>query len=126
MLLLHLLSLVPPVVVALDGDQVIVGLEEMSVSLHFRIDNAAPPVTPSNIQWLFSANFTDSPYDDGVRDITNLNTLNEGTSVSYSENRRSITISNISQSDEGRYFFIATNQAGVSYSHTDLIVHGRF
>lgn len=118
--------LVPPDVVPLDGDRVTVGIEEMSTSLHFRIDNAAPVVNiSSGIRWLFSANFTDLPYDSGVTDITNLNTFNQGSSFSYSDNRESITISNISQSDEGRYFFMATNPAGVNYSHTDLIVHGR-
>ena len=110
----------------LDGDRVTVGIEEMSTSLHFRIDNAAPPViSSSGIQWLFSANFTDSPYESEVRDITNIDTLNQESFFTYSENQRSITIGNISQSDEGRYFFVATNPAGVNYSHTDLIVHGR-
>ena len=112
---------------ALDGDRETVGIEEMTAAIHFRIDNAAPPVNIADIRWFFSSDLsTETPYEAGMMDITMVTTLPTGSLLSYAEDRTSLTISNISQSDEGRYFFMATNPAGSSFSHTDIIVHGQY
>ena len=117
---------VPPTVVALDGDRETVGIEEMMAAIHFRIDDAAPPVNTTSIRWFFSSDLTtEVPDGPGVIDITMESILANGSMLSYSTDRRSLTISNISQSDEGRYFFMATNPAGSRSMHTDLIVHGQ-
>ena len=117
-------SAVPPDVVALDGDRIIVGIEVMTAAIHFRIDNAAPPVAVSDIRWIFSTNFEDTPFEGNNTDITNINNLLGGSIATFDTTGLSVTISNITQLVEGRYFFVATNPAGVQYNHTDLIVHG--
>ena len=94
----------------------------MTAAIHFRIDNAAPPVNIADIRWFFSSDLsTETPYEAGVMDITMVTTLPTGSLLSYAENRTSLTISNISQSDEGRYFFMATNPAGPNFSQLTLL-----
>ena len=89
--------------------------------IQFNIRNAAPDVSPDEIQWIFSECFTDHPYDSPNIPI------NDSTSsrYAYSSDYRQLTISNVNQTDEGRYFLVASNPAGVHYNHIDIIVHGK-
>ena len=106
----------------MDEDQHIISNEQSNSIISFRIDRAAPPVDTANIQWKFSSSFTNDLYN--TVDITNL--VGGTNSVyTYTVDKLTLNISNISQSDEGRYFLIASNPAGIDYSYIDIIVHGK-
>ncbi|XP_011404665.2 PREDICTED: receptor-type tyrosine-protein phosphatase delta-like isoform X2 [Amphimedon queenslandica] len=115
---------VPPVVVPLDGDSHRVAIEDRTTLLSFRIDDAAPPVSPSNTYWRFSPLFSNDPYASDTEDITGLSTRRGDSAYSYSNGRLNLTISGLNQTDEGRYFLIAINPAGEHYGHIDIIIHG--
>ena len=117
------------------GRQVI-GNETGSVTLSFRIDNAAPPVLLEALRWFYAANFSSDP---SVRqEITNLTSRTTVSRLTFSEftNMRyiNLTVSNITQrrsgigreTDEGRYFLFATDPAGVAFSYIDLVVFGMY
>ena len=126
---------VPPIVIPLTTDQRITTNETESVTLVFQINKAAPPVMVSSIRWFYSADFALSLFAAGFNseEITNLaNRTNEST-LTFSSDRLSLTIGNIVQArtegeetDEGRYFLEATNEAGVGSSYIDVIVFGMF
>ena len=121
---IHFSFLVPPVVVPEEGDRHIISIEDTETIIRFDIINAAPDVTPQDIQWTFSSKFTKDPFNE-TQDISGLQTRVGDSKYTYSMNNRSLTINGINQTDEGRYFLIATNPAGVHYNHIDIIVHGK-
>ena len=127
---------VPPIVVPLAPGRQVIGNETGSATLSFRIDNAAPPVLLQDLQWFYAANFSSDP---SVRqEITNLTNRTTNSTLTFSNfaNMRyiNLTVSNIAQrrrgiggeTDEGRYFLVATNPAGVSSSYIDLVVFGMY
>ncbi len=110
-------------------------------TLLFRIDHADPPVEEANLRWFYSptTNQTD-PLEagpgDGVLDITDLTNRTSISMLTYSQyqkNMVSLTVSNIVQAvdtqqtetDEGRYFLVATNPAGRDVDYIDLIIFGK-
>ena len=117
--------LVRPVVVSLDGDRHVVAIEDRSTLISFRIDDAAPPVSLDDIYWRFSPTFSNDPYSSDTVDITGLGTRLGNSVYSFSNDKRSLTVSQLNQTDEGRYFLIAVNPAGEHYSHIDVIIHGK-
>ena len=127
---------VPPIVVPLAPGRQVIGNEIGSVTLSFRIDDAAPSVLLQDLSWFYAANFSSNP---SVRqEITNLTSRTTVSRLTFSEftNMRHInlTVSNITQrrsgigreTDEGRYFLFATNPAGVAFSYIDLVVFGMY
>ena len=127
---------VPPIVVPLAPDQQVIGNETGSVTFSFRIDDAAPSVLLQDLRWFYAADFSSNP---SVRqDITNLTSRTTVSRLTFSEftNMRyiNLTVSNITQqrsgiggeTDEGRYFLVATNPAGVALSYIDLVVFGMY
>lgn len=114
-----------PVVVPLEGDRHIIGIEDNFTTLSFRIDNAVPQVTSDNIRWIFSGDFSASPYDTKNLEITGLSTRIGNSIYTFTSDKLSLKISNINQTDEGRYFLLVTNPAGIDYNHIDIIVHGQ-
>ena len=127
---------VPPVVVPLAPGRQVIGNETGSVTLSFRIDDAAPSVLLQDLRWLYAANFSSNP---SVRqEITNLTSRTTVSRLTFSEftNMRyiNLTISNITQrrsgigreTDEGRYFLFASNPAGMHFSYIDLVVFGKY
>ena len=113
----------------------VTGNETGSVTLSFRIDDAAPPVLHEALRWFYAANFGSDP---SVRqDITNLTSRTTSSRLTFSEftNMRyiNLTVSTIVQqrsgiggeTDEGRYFLVATNPAGETFSYIDLLVYGK-
>ena len=125
---------VPPLVVPLVKE--VIGNENLSATLQFRIDNADPRVMLSGLRWFYSERFADDISDDGVEEITNLTnrTIDFELVTSFSSDGTyfNITVVNIKQdrlggedTDEGRYFLQATNPAGVSVDFIDLVVHGK-
>ena len=123
-------SPVPPTVVALDDDREIIANESESAMLSFRIDRAAPPVPIENIRWIYSAGFSATP--DGGMDITNLTSRTSVSTLLFSADLLTLTISNIVQArtaeeetDQGRYFLVAKHPAGDQFSYIDVVVNGK-
>ena len=107
--------------------------ETESATLSFRIDNAAPPVMVNNIRWFYSSDFAPSFDFDGSEITDLMKRPGLASAYSFSNDRLMLNITNIVQArrlgeptDAGRYFLVATNEAGVSYSYIDLIVFGEF
>ena len=113
------LSLVPPLVKALDNDRHIVEVEDNNA-----IENAKPPVELDDIQWYFSPTFSSSPDDAEL--ITDLETRLGHSSYQYTADKLQLTISNLNHSDDGRYFVVVRNPAGIDSNYIDLIIHGEF
>ena len=102
------------------------------VNLTFTITRAIPSVMVGDIRWIYSPDFSETPFDrDGVTDITNFINRTEKSTYTFTSNLLSLTISNIAQArrageqtDRGRYFLVATNPAGSGFSYIDLLVAG--
>jgi len=113
----------------------VIGNETGSVTLSFRIDSAAPPVLLEDLRWFYVGDFGSDPY--AGQEITNLRSRTTESMLVFSDftNMRyiNLTVSNIVQqrsgigreTDEGRYFLVATNPAGVTFSYIDLLVYGK-
>ena len=122
--------------VPLAPGQEVIGNETGSVTLSFRIDSAAPPVLLRNLQWFHVANFGSDPYVG--QEITNLTNRTIESTLTFSDytNMRyiNLTVSNIVQqregivgeTDQGRYFLVAANPAGVNFNYIDLMVYGKY
>ena len=117
-------SLVPPVVVAIVEE--VIGNENESSTLQFRIDNAEPVVELSGLRWFYSAELSQSAT---MEDITNSTNRGSQLITSFSSDGRffNLTIVNIQQhrqeggeTDQGRYFLQATNPAGTSLAYVDF------
>ena len=123
--------------VPLAPDQEVIGNETGSATLSFRIDNAVPPVLLQDLQWFYVANFHTEDLFAG-EEITYLANRTTESTLTFSEFTNmcyiNLTVSNIVQqrvgiggeTDEGRYFLVATNPAGVNFSYTDLLVYGKY
>ncbi len=110
----------------------IVATESGSATLRFSIKNASPPVDMSNARWFYSATFTQSLFA-GIQDITSLLNRTSMSTLyfSFTGSEAALNISNIVQArsegeetDQGRYFFQATNEAGSDNDYIDIIVEG--
>ena len=122
--------------VPLAPGQEVIGNETGSVTLSFRIDNAAPPVLHEALRWFYVADFRiNDPF--AGQEITNLMNRTTISTLTFSEftgmQYINLTVSNIVQqrsgiggeTDEGRYFLVATNPAGVHFNYIDLVVYGK-
>lgn len=85
----------------------VIGVFGKSITLQFNITKDNPLVIPDNIQWQF--NGTD---------------LVGGDRVVFSENRFSVTLNQLSLSDEGIYRVTASNPAGSDTDSLFLDVEG--
>ena len=123
--------------VPLAPDQEVIGNETDSATLSFRIDSAAPPVLLQGLHWFYTADLRiDDPY--AGEEITNLTNRTTESTLTFSNftdmHYVSLTVSNIVQQregldgemDQGRYFLVATNPAGVTFSYIDLLVYGKY
>ena len=129
---MHVFSFsVPPVVVAIVDE--VIGNENDSVTLQFRIDNAIPVVELSELRWFYSSDISQSATMDDITNSTN-RTMGSQLVTSFSDDGRffNITVVNIQQqrqegeeTDQGRYFLQATNPAGSSMAYVDLEVYGK-
>ena len=109
MLILSLLLILfpaPPIVRATSNN--VIGIITQEITLKFNITGDTPLVTHNNIHWQF--NGTD---------------LVGGDTVVFSDNRFSVTLSNLSLSDEGFYTVTATNPAGSDMDSLFLDVEGK-
>ena len=120
--------------VPLDSDQRVIANESDAAVLSFQIVNAAPPVSTSNIRWFYSPNQPPTLFAEEFefQEITNLMNRTRESTLSFSTDVLTLTIGNIVQArpgnpetDTGRYFLEATNEAGVDSSYIDLVVFGK-
>ena len=105
-LLLLILFAAPPIVQATSNN--VIGIITRQITLKFNITGDTPLVTPSNIHWQF--NGTD---------------LVGGDTAVFSDDRFSVTLSNLSLSDEGFYIVTASNPAGSDMDSLFLDVEGK-
>ena len=122
--------------VPLAPGQRVIGNESDSATLSFRIDEAAPPVLLQGLQWFYVADFGNNPFaGQEITDLTNRTAVSTLTFSDFDGMRYiNLSVSNITQqrrgiggeTDEGRYFLVATNPAGVQFSHIDLLVFGMY
>ena len=131
--ILFFLCLVLPTVAAADGQFQVTANEGDTVSLTFVISRATPPVETNNIMWFYSPDFSETPSSGMTQDITNMPNRNSGSSFIFSDDLISLTISSIVQAhrdgedtDEGRYFLVASNSAGIDFSYIDLLLNSQF
>lgn len=102
-----------PVVTAQSGNLAI-AITGMAITLSFAINHDNPTVLPENITWLFTSRF--------IPDITI--TVGNNSQYSFSSDRRSLTIRNITLRDDGEYQLVAVNDAGNNSDYIRLTVNG--
>ena len=114
--------------VPLASGQEVIRNETESATLAFRIDEAVPPVLLQDLQWFYVADLGSDPY--AGQAITNLTTWTTGSTLTFSNfaNMRYINLTIVQhgsavsgETDQGRYFLVATNPAGVSFAYIDLL-----
>ena len=103
------LYLVPPTVQAVSSK--VIGLLHESVTISFTITNDFPKVKVYNIQWQF-------------KPLGN-ETFNSIKSEFLSEDRLSLTISNVQLSNRGLYKLLAQNEAGIGEATIVLDVYSK-
>ena len=107
---------VPPTVQA--GQESIVGIQEMSVTLTFSISDASPEVQTENIQWTFrdlNGNNINIPTNPLTTTFSNLMGV-------FSSDRLSLTLSGLTNDFEGMYVMTATNEAGSDSATVELVI----
>ena len=126
---LYIFIPVHPEVAPINGTNELTGEENGMITLSFEILRAIPSVLVEDIRWVYSRNFSETPY--GQMDITNLTNRTEKSTFTFSSDLLSLTVSNIAQArrageqtDSGRYFLVAMNPAGRGVSYIDLLVAG--
>ena len=105
---------VPPVIRAAESQTVVTAIEHGTFQLRFEIISAHPPVEASGITWRFNDEIL----------LDHLSVLN-GAGLSFSADRRTLTISNINYNISGRYFISAFNGAGRGSNFISLNVEGK-
>lgn len=95
-------------VVSFNFTDSVIGVAGRSITLTFNITEDNPTVLPNDIQWLFNGTELMIPASRG----------------SFSRNRHSLTIHNLSLTDEGTYTLVAINPAGTSQASLYLDVEG--
>ena len=123
--------------VPLAPGQEVIGNETGSVTLSFRIGSAAPPVLLEGLRWFYTPDLSiNDPF--AGQEITNLMNRTTESRLTFSDYTNmqyiNLTVSNIVQqrsgiggeTDEGRYFLVATNPAGVNFNYIDLLVFGKY
>ena len=111
--LLYFYVTVRPTVQSTISERHISELEGERIILTFSILNANPAVTTSQILWYFNGSVALRP----------LNTL-FGNVLVFSNNYRTLTISNINYNIQGRISLVANNVVGGDSDYTDLTIEG--
>ena len=121
--------------VSLAPGRQIIGNETGSVTLSFRIDN--PPVLLQDLRWFYTPDLRiNDPF--AGQEITNLMNITTESTLTFSDftdmQYINLTVSNIVQqregiggeTDEGRYFLVAANPAGINFNYIDFLVYGKY
>lgn len=96
------------------GPSTVTAIEHESIQLSFEIVNAHPAVDASGITWRFN----------DITVLNNLITLN-GATLSFSTDKRTLTISDVTYEIQGQYFFSAFNGAGRGSNLLTVNVEGK-
>lgn len=88
---------------------------DRETTLDFSITGASPDVEPADIEWHFESNHLN---------LSVVLNATDNDHYYFSENRRSLTIFNLTINDTGRYLLIARNPAGVQSGFIDLNIQG--
>ena len=112
----------------------VVGNESESAILMFRIESAIPNVLTSDIRWYYTSSTVSGVPDfssEDFLDITNSTSRTSKSTLTFSGDLLTLTVSNIVQAlnvgeetDAGRYFLMASNPAGGDNKSVDLVVEG--
>lgn len=97
------------------GNQSQLAFRDRQTTLEFIIERASPDVESEGIEWIFESDRLD---------LAIVVSTNNDSRYYFSENRRSLTIFNLTINDTGRYTIIATNPAGARSSFIDLDIQG--
>ena len=123
--------LVPPIVIPLTSNQLVVSNLSEPIVMNFRIDNAIPSVVTSDIHWYYASDkASDNPdfASCDMMDITNMTMAVSSSALYYSQDLLTLTINPVQSSvfrgvsDSGRYYMSATNVAGEDNSFIDSVV----
>ena len=104
-----------PPLVSPTSTSVVNAVIESEVTIGFMITRAVPPITSGEIQWTFSRR------EGGTEDITN----STDSQFIFSLDMLSLTIAQLSYSNEGTYTLIAINVAGRGSSSIEVDIQGK-
>ena len=96
------------------GPSTVIAIEHQSIQLSFEVVNAHPEVESSGITWRFNDIIV-------LNDLTTLN----GATLSFSSDKRTLTISDVTYEIQGQYFFSAFNGAGRGSNLLTVNVEGK-
>ena len=91
-----------------------VGIEGQSVTLQFILTQADPLVRVENIRWQFSFLGMDV-------DVTQSNNRH----YQLSEDRRTLSINQLTSAEEGVYTLFATNEAGTQFNRIRVVIESK-
>ena len=111
---IFLLSVVPPVLVPLDGvsNKAITMGDPVTISFTI-VNEPVPNVMRKGIQWVFT----------GIGGAVNLSCTSTS-KYSFSDNCLSLTVSNTEGSDAGQYQIVITTEAGIEMGAVRISVSG--
>ena len=99
---------------SLDNNDDLLGIVTDSITLSVIIDNASPDVQANNVIWQFRT-FNSSM----------LQIVASDSQLTFSDNRRNLTISSLTHENEGFYIVTATNEAGIDSLELTLNIEGK-
>jgi len=109
-------NIVAPVVRSLQNRDFTV-TEGSTAAIQFEIHNANPPVRRFEIVWLYG--------EDTELNFLPNGTVIDGTTITFSDDYLTLTLTNITYNISGRLEFSANNVAGRSTEYVDITVHGK-
>ena len=89
-----------------------------NVTLSFIVTRDNPTIRPKNITWLFTSSLTPN--------TTRVLTVDVDSRYSFSRDRLSLTIRNVTLTDDGEYQLVAVNLAGNDSDYITLSVNGMY
>lgn len=99
----------PASISSVDNTSIVYGIVSDNITLKFVLtDSGVPPLLPNDTQWIFNG----------------IELLEEETNIIFSDDRLSLTLSNLTFANEGNYTIIITNPAGTDSATLFLDVEG--
>ena len=100
----------PASISSLVNDSIIYGVVSENVTIQFVLTNAGvPPIISNDTQWFFNGS----------------ESLEEDSGIIFSDDRLSLTLTNLSFTNEGNYTIVITNPAGTDSATLFLDVEGK-
>ena len=118
-------------VVSLADNREVIGNTSDAVTLEFRINAAAPLVALEDLTWYYSPFLVTTPQGEDITGLMNRTSQSMLAFSPFTDNMISLTVSNLvrdvageGETDEGRYFLVARNLAGISFNYNDIVIFG--